>query len=510
MSTWWQDGVVYQIYPRSFCDTTGNGIGDLEGIGRHLDHLVDLGVDAIWLSPIFPSPMADHGYDVADYCDIDPMFGDLDAFDRLLAEAHGRDLRVILDWVPNHTSEAHPWFVESRSSRDNPKRDWYLWHDGDGVGEVPPNNWRAVFPEGSAWKWDPPTESWYLHLFTPEQPDLNWRNPEVRAAMGDTLRFWLDRGVDGFRMDVIHLLAKDPAFGDVEPGSSLFAAVLDADATHEYLREIRGVLDTYDDVTSVGEVYILDTHEVVDYLGSDAGEELHLAFNFMPLHQPWDAERWRTQIRIAEDAFGARDRWPTWVLSNHDVVRHRSRYGESEERARAAAFLPLTLRGTPFLYAGEELGASDADVPPEMRQDPSGTRDGCRAPIPWTADAPHGWATAAPWLPFPPEASLRNPEAEGDDVDSVLSLYRRLLRERRASAALHAGSLELLDDLPAGVVGWTRTAGDDVRTVLVNMGEGPATVSGFDGQTVVVAGHLDDEGEAFDGLLRADHAVVLA
>ncbi len=269
------------------------------------------------------------------------------------------------------------------------------------------------------------------------------------------------------------------------------------------------MLDEYDDVVSVGEVYILDTHEAVEYLGSEAGEELHLTFNFMPLHQPWDAARWRQQIEIAEDAFGTDDRWPTWVLSNHDVVRHRSRYGESEDRARAAAFLTLTLRGTPFLYAGEELGASDAEVPEAQREDPAGNRDGCRAPIPWTATAPHGWATSDPWLPFPPEAAVRNPEVETADVDSVLALYRRLLRERRSSPALHRGSLELIDGVPAGVIGWHRTMGDDRRTVLINMGEGAATVEGLEGRPVLVASHLDDEGEAFDGVVAADHAVVL-
>jgi alpha-glucosidase len=266
---WWKTAVTYQIYPRSFCDTSGNGIGDLDGVVAHLDHLVWLGIDAIWLSPVFRSPMVDHGYDVADYCDIDPLFGDLASMDRLIAEAHGRDIRVILDWVPNHSSDQHPWFLESRSSRDNPKRDWYIWRDGD--PDSPPNNWQAEFPAGPAWRWDDHTGAWYLHMFTPEQPDLNWANPEVRAAMHDTLRFWLDRGVDGFRMDVVHAIGKPDGLPDRPSGPGTVLTEFDGTRfetgiVHDHLRGIRAVLDEYDgDRMSIGEVYILDPHKVATF-----------------------------------------------------------------------------------------------------------------------------------------------------------------------------------------------------------------------------------------------------
>ena len=326
---WWKTGVIYQIYPRSFLDTDGDGVGDLHGIRAKLGHLQRLGVDALWLSPIFPSPMTDFGYDVADYCDIDPLFGDLAAFDALVDEAHARDLKVLLDWVPNHTSDRHPWFVESRSSRDNPKADWYWWRDGS-PDAPPPNNWEAAFVGGPAWTWDATREQWYLHNFLPTQPDLNWRNPAVVVAMHNTLRFWLDRGVDGFRMDVIHLLGKDESLPDIPSDAELIARVNfhDWPYTHELLRGIRTLIDSYDgDRMAVGEVFLLSTALVADYYGSN--DELHLAFNFPPLFAPWDATAWRRRIDRVVDEFGD-DRWPTWVLSNHDNPRHATRYGGDE------------------------------------------------------------------------------------------------------------------------------------------------------------------------------------
>ena len=496
--------MIEQLYPRSYADANGDGIGDLEGIRRHLDHLAWLGVDAIWLSPFFRSPMADFGYDVSDYCDVDPVFGTLADFDHLLADAHERGLRVLVDWVPNHTSDQHPWFLASRSSRDDPQRDWYIWRD-PAPGGGPPNNWIAAFSGESAWTLDESTGQYYLHLFLPQQPDLNWRNPDVVAAMHDTLRFWLDRGVDGFRMDVIHAIVKRADLGDVDGGIEqlLDARRSDVPAVHAQLRDMRALLDSYPgDRVAVGEVYILSTAEVATYYGD--GDELHLAFNFPPLYAPWDAAKWRQRIERVQQELDPRDAWPTWVLSNHDNPRHRTRYG-SEARARAAAVLLLTLRGTPFLYEGEELGLEDAVVPPDRVVDPGG-RDGCRAPIPWTADDRHGWDGAEPWLPFPPDASARSVETMTADTSSITHLYRRLLAHRRASDALRLGSLELLDTAD-GVLGYERHAGDDHRVVYVNYTDAPVAVDGRG--TVAVSSIGRGEGAPFDGVLAPDEAIVL-
>ena len=385
---WWRDAVVYQIYPRSFADANGDGIGDLAGITSKLDYLADLGVDALWLSPIFTSPMRDFGYDVADYCGIDPVFGTDTDFDDLITGLHDRGMRLLLDWVPNHSSDQHPWFVESRSSRNSPKRDWYVWEDAQADGS-PPNNWQAMFKQVPAWTHDIATDQSYLHLFLAEQPDLNWANPEVEAAMHDTLRYWLDRGVDGFRADVVNLIGKGTDVPDLpEPFWKFPLLATDRPFGHELLRRIRSLLDGYDhEPMMVGEVYLLRDGESASYVGTPDAPELHLSFDFRPLHSPWDADRMGEALAKMEDDF-AEPRWPTFVLSNHDQVRHRSRYG-SEARARAAAVVALSARGTPFLYAGEELGLEDAVVPDDRVVDPDG-RDGCRAPIPWTADGDCG------------------------------------------------------------------------------------------------------------------------
>ena len=420
---WWRSAVVYQIYPRSFADSDGDGVGDLAGICSRLDYVAGLGVDAIWLSPIYRSPMADFGYDVSDHTAVDPVFGDLRAFDRLLVEAHRRGLRVLLDWVPNHTSSDHPWFLESRSSRDSSKRDWYVWRDG--LGDKPPNNWRSAFG-GPAWTCDDATGQWYLHLFLPEQPDLNWANAEVVEAMHGVLRFWLDRGVDGFRADVVHLIGKDERLPD-QPEEVAHLDIVGSHEhprTHELLRGIRRVLD-----------------ELRRRSGHGRRGAAPAAGSACPLLRPRRRAAHGLQLhadaravvgggvleRAGGSGAGARAArpWPCWVLSNHDQPRHRSRYGGSEPRARAAALLLLTLRGTPCLYAGEELGLLDADVPAAARVDPGG-RDGSRAPIPWDATPDHGWP-ARPWLPWPPQPELWNAESEGDDPDSILALYRRLL-----------------------------------------------------------------------------------
>jgi len=502
---WWKSAVVYQIYPRSFCDVSGDGVGDLAGIRRHLDHLVWLGVDAIWLSPFYRSPMRDYGYDVSDYCDVDPLFGSLADFDELLGAAHDRGLRVLIDWVPNHTSDRHPWFLESRASRDSPKRDWYVWRDG--TPDRPPNNWRAAFTNGSAWTWDEATRQWYLHLFLPEQPDLDWRNPEVVTAMHCTLRFWLDRGVDGVRIDVIHCLGKDPALPDNPPeiASVPMSALNDHPSTHGILRDLRTLVDGYaGERVTVGEVYLLSTAAVAPYYGH--GDELHLAFNFPPLYTPWDAGAWRRQIDDVVAHLDPRDAWPTWVLSNHDNARHRTRYG-SEARARAAAVLLLTLRGTPFLYAGEELGLEDALIPPDRVRDPGG-RDGCRAPIPWTSAPHHGWATADAWLPWTADAPIRNVDSLRADSASILHLYRRLVTTRRRSPALRTGTWAALP-APEGVLAYRRARDGDERLVLVNFTSKPLPVEVPEPRTIEVASSGTREGGAYDGTLAPDEAVVL-
>lgn len=503
--TWWRSAVLYQIYPRSFLDTDGDGVGDLEGVRSKLSYLRWLGVDGVWLSPIYRSPMADFGYDVSDHCAIDPVFGDLEGLDRFLAETHDHGLRLLLDWVPNHTSDRHPWFVESRLSPASSKRDWYFWRDGPAPG-VPPNNWRAAFG-GRAWTWDDATAQWYLHLFLPEQPDLNWANAGVVEAMHGVLRFWLDRGVDGFRADVIHLIGKDPALPDQPPDLAEIdlVGVHDHPASHPLLRAIRSVLDSYEgDRVMVGEVNLGTPALLAPYYG--AGDELHMVFNFSLLWALWDAGDWARRIAESEAELTSAGAWPVWVLSNHDTPRHRTRYGGGEDRARVAATVLLTLRGTPFLYAGEELGMVDAVVPDERRVDPGG-RDGCRAPIPWDESPRHGWA-AEPWLPWAPD--MGSASALAEDEGSIVHLYRRLLAARRASPALHAGSWELLD-APAGVLAYERRAavssgageaGGDLRQVWANFGVDPVGCPTGWSVDVATARHSD-------GILAGGEAVVL-
>jgi alpha-glucosidase len=467
---WWERGVVYQIYPRSFRDSTGTGVGDLAGITSQLSHLAAMGVDAIWLSPFYRSPMADFGYDISDHCDVDPLFGDLDDADDLIAAAHRVGLRVVLDVVPNHVSDQHPWFLAARSSRDDPHRDWFVWRDPAPDGG-PPNNWTAAFAPVPAWTLDEASGQYYLHLFLPEQPDLDWNHPQVVQEMHHVLEFWLDRGVDGFRADVVHCIGKDPALRDMPEELVGLPAMLQdfGPGTHEQLRAMRRLLDRRGAMV-VGETYVLDTEVMASYLAG--GDQLHLAFNFPALHCPWDAARWRAEIQSAYALLDPIGAWPTWVLSNHDVPRHAGRYG-TDARARAAAVLLLTLRGTPFLYMGEELGLRDAEIPADRVVDPGG-RDGCRAPIPWERDGAHGWPHD-PWLPFAPEAAARSVEAELGDPSSMLEHYRRLLHLRRSTPALHRGSFELLD-APEGVLRWRRHVDGAEHTtveVAINFTEDP-------------------------------------
>ncbi len=500
---WWKTSVVYQIYPRSFADSNLDGVGDLEGVRSRLDYLQWLGVDVVWLSPVFRSPMADFGYDVSDYCDIDPTFGTIDDMDALIADCHGRGMRLMLDWVPNHTSVEHPWFCESRADRTNPKADWYVWRD------EPANNWMASLSTGeSAWEFDDVRDQFYLRLFLRHQPDLNWDNPDVEAAMHETLRFWMDRGIDGFRMDVVHLIGKELSRND--PDNSLakqhgHVPFNDVAITHERLRAIRRVLDSYDgDRASVGEVYLLDEARMAEYYGN--GDELHLSFNFSFLWAPWRATHLRAKILSTLAHLEPRDAWPTWVLSNHDVPRHRQRYGGSESAARIAAVMLLTLPGTPFVYQGEELGLVDAVVPPDQVVDPGG-RDGCRAPIPWTAEPDHGWTSGA-WLPFAPDVDNRNVGSLQQDTDSILHLYRDLLRVRREHPALQAGSFTMFDRTDETIV-YERCLDGERCLVVLNLSESDVSLPDVAGSTVLVSTTARDPFAAFDGKIPAESALVV-
>jgi alpha-glucosidase len=435
-SEWWRDAVVYEIYIRSFADSDGDGVGDLEGIRSHLEHLVELGVDAVWITPFYPSPMADHGYDVADYTDIEPTFGDLAAFDRLLAEAHARELRVIVDLVPNHTSSDHAWFREAVADPSSPMRARYVFRDGK--GDAPPNNWVSVFG-GPAWTRDEASGQWYLHLFDAGQPDLDWRNPEVHEEWRRILRFWLDRGVDGFRIDVAHALYKSESLADEQvserPEDKVDRPMVwDQPEVVDVFRDWRTITDSYDgDRMMVGEVYLLDVEKVKRYVGDD---RLHQAFNFTLSRTPWGAGALRSTIEKALDAFDP----ATWVLSNHDLTRHVTRFGGGDlgrRRGLAVTAALLALPGSPYLYQGEELGLDESDVPPDRRTDPTWFRtngkvigrDGCRTPMPWTAGDPgHGFTTGEPWLPFGDDASSQ----AVDTTPEVLERYRSILAVRRS------------------------------------------------------------------------------
>jgi alpha-glucosidase len=440
----------------------------------------------------------DGGYDVSDYQDIAPEYGGLAAFDRLVADAHARGLRVLLDWVPNHTSDRHPWFVEAASGRDAARRDWYVWRDGGGR-EQPPNPWLAAWG-GTAWTWHEESAQWYLASFTPHQPELDWRNPEVVAAMRDVLRFWIDRGVDGFRVDVVHMLGKDPDRVDL-PAEAPLPMVHHDDAVHAVVRGLRAALaERSPDLLLLGEVSIMDTAVVARYL--DGGEGLHLAFDFCPMLAPWDAAAWWRCLADVHTHISAAGGWPTWTFANHDNPRATTRYGSSR-RARAVAAALLTLRGTPVVYAGEELGLADASVPAHLVDDRAG-RDGCRAPIPWQATDGHGWGRS-PWMAHPPDASRLAHGVQRTDPGSTWTLHRDLLALRRATPALSTGRMRLL--APAdGVVGWTR--GAEEWLVVVGFRASCLTARP-DGRWTVDSGDRSGEGRVWDGRVTADTTLVL-
>jgi alpha-glucosidase len=475
---WWKEGVIYQIYPRSFADSNGDGVGDLPGITSRLDYLVDLGVDAIWLSPIYPSPMKDFGYDVSDYCAVDPVFGTLDDFDTLLEQAHRRGIRVILDMVMNHTSDQHPWFLESRASVQSPKRDWYFWRKGRSVGR-PPNNWAAAFG-GSAWERDALTGEYYLHLFDRSQPDLNWRNPDVKRAMIDVWRFWLERGVDGFRLDVAHMLMKHPEL----PDNPFRLGLRDYDRqlhgnhenlaeTHGLWKELRRVLDEYPDRMLVGEVHWRGEGAEAYY--GDGTDELNLTFNFAMMFARYRAGTFRRAVEDWERRLPP-DAWPCWVLSNHDNRRHISRWANRPERARLTAMFLLTIRGTPFLYYGEEIGMQEAFIPRRELRDPPGVRywpiyrgrDGCRTPMQWSSTPYAGFSSTHPWMRLGADAARNNVERQEADQGSLLNLYRHLIRLRRSTPALTRGTLRFLPERDRAVLGYLREHPEQTALVCLN------------------------------------------
>ncbi|HET9956069.1 MAG TPA: alpha-amylase family glycosyl hydrolase [Polyangiaceae bacterium] len=509
--SWWQKGILYQVYVRSFCDASGDGVGDLAGIRQKLDYLQWLGVDAIWLTPFYPSPMADFGYDVANYTDVDPLFGSLEQLDQLIAEAHARNLKVIIDFVPNHTSDKHPWFVESRSSKDNPKRDWYIWQDP--VDGGPRNNWLSAFG-GSAWEYDEATGQYYYHAFLKEQPDLNWRNPQVRAAMYSAMRFWLDRGVDGFRVDVLWHLIKDAQFrdnpvnpdyvqGDIPYNSLVPAYSTDQPEVHEIVREMRQLVDSYPNRVMIGEIY-LPIRRLVAYYG-DAQDGAHLPFNFQLITLPWSAVQIGAAISEYEGALLAWA-WPNWVLGNHDQARIASRVGLPQ--ARVACLLLLTLRGTPTMYYGDEIGMRDAPLSPEQYQDPQGknvgvSRDPQRTPMQWAAAEYAGFSQVPPWLPVSPDYAQRNVEKERHDPESILNLYRRLIELRRNSPALCVGSYTPLVT-QGQLLAYLREAGNERFLVVLNLGHGPQQfrLDNFGEAEVVVSTDTAREGQRVKDVLR--------
>ena len=524
---WWQRGIVYQVYPRSFQDSDGDGVGDLRGIVSRLDYLRWLGMDAVWISPIYPSPMADFGYDVSDYCGIHPMFGTMEDFDHLLEEAHARGIKVVLDFVPNHTSEQHPWFRESRSSRDSPKRDWYIWRD-PAPGGGPPNNWLSNFG-GPAWTLDEATGQYYYHAFLKEQPDLNWRNPEVEAAMLDVLRFWLERGVDGFRVDVIWHLVKDREFRDNPPNPAWTPEQRPYDAlhktystdqpeVHDVIARMRSLFDEYDERVLIGEIY-LPVERLVKYYGEEQ-PGAHLPFNFQLILAPWDARHIARLIDEYEAALPP-DGWPNWVLGNHDQHRIASRVGP--EQARVAAMLLLTLRGTPTLYYGDEIGMHDVEIPPDRVQDPFEKnvpgkglgRDPERTPMQWDGSGHAGFTRGEPWLPIADDYRIINVEAERDAPRSTLTLYKRLIDLRRGEPALEVGRFEPVS-AEHDVLAYIRRArrGESDFLVALNLGSVPHVLRrppGAPHGRVAVSTHLDREGEIIHGdvKLRPDEGVVI-
>jgi alpha-glucosidase len=524
-ATWWQRGVIYQIYPRSFMDSDGDGVGDLPGILARLDHLTWLGVDAIWLSPVHPSPMADFGYDVSDYTGVDPVFGTLADLDELVAAAHARGLRVLLDWVPNHTSDQHPWFQESWASRDNPRRDWYVWRDPRPDGG-PPSNWLRYIGD-SAWRWDEASGQYYFRVFLDSQPDLNWRNPRVQAAMFDTLRFWLARGVDGFRIDALVVLVEDDQLRDNPPNPhyrpgedfpylrELSIWNVDRPETRELAARMRKVVDEFGDDRVLLAELGLPLEQAVAYHGAD-GAGIQVPFNFELLSAAWEARGIAGYVDryLAALPAGA---WPNWVLGNHDTPRVASRLGPAQ--ARVAAMLLLTLPGTPILYQGEELGLVDVPIPPSQALDPIARlvpgrgRDPERTPMPWDAGPGGGFTSGRPWLPLGQDNLALSVAAERGDPASMLTLHRRLLGLRRNAPALVTGGYDPVE-ADGDVLAYLRAAPGQRYLVALNLGPHPARLAvpgPAPAGRVAVSTFPDRDGEAVGHVLelRGDEGAVV-
>lgn len=491
MKRWQQVNALYQIYPRSFYDTSGDGVGDLKGITAKLDYLKGgtdaLGVDAIWISPFYPSPMADFGYDITDYYGVDPLFGTLDDFRDLLAGAHHRDIKVMIDFVPNHTSDQHPWFIDARSAKHSAKRDYYVWHDGKPDGSVP-NNWLSAFG-GSAWQWDETTQQYYLHSFLKEQPDLNWDNPEVRAAMTDVLRFWLELGVDGFRVDTARYISKDPTFGDdavnvaygnTEAGEDPYHSLLHDRSQYgpqlfHYLHELTQVVDGYDDSIMIFENYPDESRNIAAQYRAfyDVHPGVGMPFNFQGVSCPWDAAAFGSFIDDFQNLLHAGER-PLYCFGNHDQPRIVSRYGV--EQARLLALLQLTLPGMPVLYNGEELGMKDGEIALQDLQDPAGEytpgigmgRDPQRTPIQWTDEAYAGFSDVQPWLPVSADYPTLNVKSESADQDSFLALYRTVLALRKTDVTLREGDFQLSSSVANQVLSYRRQSADGTYIVALN------------------------------------------
>lgn len=517
---WWQRGLIYQIYPRSFQDSNADGTGDLRGITQRLDYLHWLGVDAIWISPIFPSPMADFGYDVANYTDVDPIFGTLADFDELLAAAHTKDIKLILDYVPNHTSDQHPWFLDSRSSRSSKKRDWYIWRDPKPDG-AQPNNWLSAFG-GSAWTFDPATDQYYYHAYLKEQPDLNWRNTEVQEAMYDVLRFWLDRGVDGFRIDALRQVAKhaelpdNPPNPSWRPGQDPYHALLPTHSTDQpelmdIVHRFREIAEEYSERVLIGELW-LPIERLVAYYGHD-GCGLHLPFNFHLILTPWEARRISALIETYEGLLPP-NAWPNWVLGNHDRSRIATRVGPAQERV--AAMLLLTLRGTPTLYNGDEIGMHDVHIPPELVQDPFERnvpgigvgRDPERTPMQWTSDVHAGFSLVSPWLPVADDFRTCNVAVAQANPRSMLRLHRELIRLRREMPALSVGAYTpvYVDD---DVLVYERSAGAQSVRVALNLSHGERQME-WAASRILISTYLDRQGEVDRILkLRPDEGLIV-
>ncbi len=513
---WWREGVIYQVYPRSFQDSNGDGIGDLRGVIDRLDYLQWLGVDAIWLNPITVSPDADVGYDVADYCGVQPVFGDLATADALITEAAKRDIKIVLDIVPNHSSDRHPWFIDARSSRAAAHRDWYVWADRKPDGS-PPNNWLSAFG-GPAWTLDASTGQYYLHNFLPEQPDLNWWNPAVRDAFDKIYRFWFDRGVAGFRIDVAQGIVKDrelrdnpPATADDAPQVQLYGqrAIynMERPEVHDVLRRWRSLANGYSPPrVLIGETYVLDIRSMGRFYGH--GDQLHLAFNFSYVHVPFEATALARVVAESEVIIPAGG-WPVWTVSNHDVPRVMSRWAGGDERKLRLALLSLlTLRGTPVLYYGDEIGMPNTPLRKSDLQDPLGKRywpgprgrDPERTPMHWT-DAPGGGFTkpgARPWLPLG-DVATRNVEDQRRDPSSTLNFVRDLIAARRERPDLRSGSYQALPS-PAGVWAWQR--GRDT-SIALNLSDERASVPAIRG-TVVISTKRSRNGDRVDGEITLD------